>query len=416
MLKSRNVYVAAWFKANGNSLHDDSIGRWNYGIQDGPLYKGLAFYARPEYSSDWFANYIIEKATRSIYSRASTSFDKWKHPAAVAAYRSSGEVYKDQENNRYVYKSPRGKTLYANDLDELNYMATMNYVFVDKPATASYYKHAAAMRVWAGGVDLARETGSLPDHALEGVRVVGDIERSYQRSALGTLDSCNGVGDYKSQWMKAAVQSGSGAPIYRGGQPLYGKDAERAIDVGASLDMVDMVLLVEGVRPRLKPITPVAPATATDFGPRSLAQRSGRPVAQSPDMSSLYGVGAEPYGPRRLELLGKYLDKRGVDLVIDPNAVGGRFNYLTPTGRPRFVVGPDARAEVVWHELGHFIQWRRVGGTEAYRALPREFGNHVPEQSVFDLLQQPTRWERLSPGYRVRSVEYIELDWGGMGR
>jgi hypothetical protein len=154
----------------------------------------------------------------------------------------------------------------------------------------------------------------------------------------------------------------------------------------------------------------------TDFGPRSLAQRSGKPVTQSLDMSRLYAVGAEPYGARRLELLGKYLDKRGVDLVIDPNAVGGRFNFITSTGRPRFVVGPDVKAEVVWHELGHFIQWRRVGGTEAYRRLPREYGNHVPEQFVFDLLQQPTRWERLSPGYRWDSLKYIIEKWGGMGR
>jgi len=156
-----------------------------------------------------------------------------------------------------------------------------------------------------------------------------------------------------------------------------------------------------------------APQTVVDFGPKSA--HASRLVPQSPDMSKLYGVGGQPYGKRRLDLLKRYLDKRGVDLVIDENAVGGRF-IVSRTGRPQFVVGPNSRTESVWHELGHYIHWRRVGGSEKYLALPREFGNNVPEQFVFDLLQQPTRWERLSPEYRLRSVEYIVEDWGGMGR
>jgi RHS repeat-associated protein len=161
------------------------------------------------------------------------------------------------------------------------------------------------------------------------------------------------------------------------------------------------------------------PGPVTDFGPRSIGQRTGRPLTQSPDMSGLYGVGAKPYGPRRLEQLGKYLDKRGVDLVIDEAMKGGVFS-VPRVGRPQFIVGPNVGTETVWHELGHFIHWRRVGGSDAYRALPRVPGNNVPEQFVFDLLQQPSRWERLSPKYRVDSECYITDEWPrgweGMGR
>jgi hypothetical protein len=44
------------------------------------------------------------------------------------------------------------------------------------------------------------------------------------------------------------------------------------------------------------------------------------------------------------------------------------------------------------------------------------YGNNVPEQFVFDLLQCPDRWDRLTPEYRLRMVDYIENFWGGMGR
>ena len=160
-----------------------------------------------------------------------------------------------------------------------------------------------------------------------------------------------------------------------------------------------------------------APNNVVDFGPNSV--RTAMSVPSTPEnISRLYATGAEPYGAEQLAKLGRYLDRRGVDLVLDARAVGGRFS-VTTNGRPQFVVNANVRKEVVWHELGHFLQWKQIG-TGKYLALPRVPGNNVPEQFVFDLLQQPSRWERLSPEYRLLSESYITEEWprgwGGMGR
>lgn len=147
-----------------------------------------------------------------------------------------------------------------------------------------------------------------------------------------------------------------------------------------------------------------------DFSPRL-----GAVVPRSGDLvSRLYATGGLPYGERRLALLEKYLARRGVTLVLDPNAIGGSFSTLE-NGTAILRLPVNLPAEIVWHELGHFILWRRFG-TEAYRRLPRVYGNNVPEQFVFDLLQCPDRWDRLTPEYRLRMVDYIENFWGGMGR
>ena len=77
-----------------------------------------------------------------------------------------------------------------------------------------------------------------------------------------------------------------------------------------------------------------------------------------------------------------------------------------PDGTARLLLKADPTSELVWHELGHFIQWRRLG-SDAYRALPRSTSFNAPEQFVFDLLEQPTRWYRrnrpVNGGFRVAS-------------
>ncbi len=159
----------------------------------------------------------------------------------------------------------------------------------------------------------------------------------------------------------------------------------------------------------------------TDFGPRSIAQRSGRPVAQCLDMSHLYGVGGIPYSDAKLATLARYLEQRRVRLVVGLEAeailqgdVAG-FQALGNGSALLLFADLNPAAQVVWHELGHFIHWRRIG-YEAYRALPRVVGNNVREQFVFDLLQQPSRWERLTADFRIFSDEYIRIRWGGIGR
>ena len=88
-----------------------------------------------------------------------------------------------------------------------------------------------------------------------------------------------------------------------------------------------------------------------------------------------------------------------------PGKAGSFVTY--PDGSARLLLKADPTNQLVWHELGHFIQWRRIG-SDAYRALPRSTSFNAPEQFVFDLLERPDRWRRLTPEFRIHSAEYIE--------
>jgi hypothetical protein len=121
-------------------------------------------------------------------------------------------------------------------------------------------------------------------------------------------------------------------------------------------------------------------------------------------------VGGRLYGTERLGKLERYLDRRNVKLEVgSPDLLPGKAGEFrtTPDGTARLLLKADPTNELVWHELGHFVQWRNLG-CDAYRALPRSISFNAPEQFVFDLLEQPTRWYRLSPEFRIRSAEYIE--------
>jgi hypothetical protein len=76
-----------------------------------------------------------------------------------------------------------------------------------------------------------------------------------------------------------------------------------------------------------------------DFSPRL-----GAVVPRSGDLGSrLYATGGLPYGERRLALLEKCLARRGVTLVLDPNAIGGSFSTLeNGTAILRLPVNPPA--------------------------------------------------------------------------
>jgi RHS repeat-associated protein len=144
-----------------------------------------------------------------------------------------------------------------------------------------------------------------------------------------------------------------------------------------------------------------------------------RPAGAISDYALDYvDAGGKLYGTKRLGQLEKYLAKRGVTLDVAskqllPGKAGSFVAHGDGTATLRLM--PDPTAQLVWHELGHFLHWQKVGD-EAYRALPRLFENNVPEQFVFDLLERGTRWDKLTPEYRLHMVDYIENTWGGVGR
>jgi hypothetical protein len=116
------------------------------------------------------------------------------------------------------------------------------------------------------------------------------------------------------------------------------------------------------------------------------------------------------YGERRLEVLRKHLEKRGVELNVGDEFLlpgqGGGF-AVRPNGAARMVLRSNPTEYVVTHELGHYVHWRGLG-TDAYLKLPRTPKWNAAEQFVFDQLEKPTRWWRFSDAERQHAIDYIE--------
>jgi len=72
------------------------------------------------------------------------------------------------------------------------------------------------------------------------------------------------------------------------------------------------------------------------------------------------------------------------------------------------VLGSHPTYYEVWHELSHYIQYRRIG-KEVYMALPRSSDYNTPEQFVFDMLENsPKRWNALTYEEQQHAIDYIE--------
>ncbi|WP_437952511.1 zincin-like metallopeptidase toxin domain-containing protein [Sorangium sp. So ce296] len=135
---------------------------------------------------------------------------------------------------------------------------------------------------------------------------------------------------------------------------------------------------------------------------------SARAVADAISETGLFG--GKLYGERRLEALRRYLNKRGVNLLVGdellPSRMPGAFR-VAPTGRPQLLLRSNPTEYTVWHELSHYLHFRRIG-RDAYLVLPRMKGWNAVEQFVFDMLENPSRWRRLNPAEQAHAIEYIE--------
>lgn len=73
----------------------------------------------------------------------------------------------------------------------------------------------------------------------------------------------------------------------------------------------------------------------------------------------------------------------------------------------------------VWHELGHYIQWRKLGADEYLKLVRHTIDDpvqDVPEQFVFDFLEnsKDRRWYRLTEAEREHAIWYIQEKKGGI--
>ena len=125
------------------------------------------------------------------------------------------------------------------------------------------------------------------------------------------------------------------------------------------------------------------------------------------------------YGSKKLKQLEKYLGKRGIELKVGdeflPQNMGGAFD---PVNGVIYLRSNPTQYEV-WHELSHYIQYQKIG-KDAYLALPRTIGQNLdmkmfnaPEQFVYDMLNNPKRWNRLSLEEQMHANWYITY-YGGI--
>ena len=159
---------------------------------------------------------------------------------------------------------------------------------------------------------------------------------------------------------------------------------------------------------------PAADAAVAAEAARMAGGGAAREGGAAPDL--LTGrLGGERYPSEKLQTLGNYLGRRGITLEIDSPrlrpSTSGYFDATTGTLGLR----SDATNYEVWHELWHFIQYRRLG-KDAYLGQTRDtvakLKGNEPEQFVFDRLENSRRWWNLTEDERGHARWYIEFAGG----
>uniref|UniRef100_UPI001F451BD3 RHS repeat-associated core domain-containing protein n=1 Tax=Paenibacillus wulumuqiensis TaxID=1567107 RepID=UPI001F451BD3 len=132
-------------------------------------------------------------------------------------------------------------------------------------------------------------------------------------------------------------------------------------------------------------------------------------------------LGGKLYKQKDLEMLAKYLERRGVTLKVGdeylPLNKGGAFDGSTAT----LYLRSNPTEYEVWHELSHYIQYQAIG-KEAYNQLPRTRGIipmndlsqfNAPEQFVYDMLSNSKRWNKINEEEQKHANWYID-NFGGI--
>lgn len=151
-----------------------------------------------------------------------------------------------------------------------------------------------------------------------------------------------------------------------------------------------------------------APASVRGGGGNAAASAAAMDAMDAPATGML---GGKLYPPEKLAALGDYLARRGVRLLVGdehvPPGKAGGFCY-NAEGGPVIMLHGNPTCYTVWHEMIHYLHYRKIGA-EAYAALPRggEKGN-VPEQVVYDFLENnKKRWDALTHDEKAHAGTYI---------
>ena len=124
-------------------------------------------------------------------------------------------------------------------------------------------------------------------------------------------------------------------------------------------------------------------------------------------------LGGKLYDPRKLEQLGRYLERRGVTLKVGDEHLPPGLSGAFARDGSELILGSNPTEYVVWHELSHLRQYQQIGKAD-YMALRRSRDYNAPEQFVFDMLENSAkRWSALTFAEQQHAIGYIERV-GGM--
>lgn len=116
---------------------------------------------------------------------------------------------------------------------------------------------------------------------------------------------------------------------------------------------------------------------------------------------------AQLYPTEKLQILGRYLYKRGVDLYpVEYLPKGKQYPAFTScydkTGRPAVFLPRDATVLEVKHELSHYLDFRKFG-----REFYDKLSTYKKEQMVLDRLKNNSLWNDLTIDEQIFSERYV---------
>lgn len=264
-----------------------------------------------------------------------------------------------------------------------------------------------------------QEKPGMWDSFVKGISMLGDVPAAMQKAASelpGALEKA--ANDLPRGLQKAAedLPKGVGAFVREGFIEPIQEDLDTLRD--------DKVDLADGIAIGGLALGVLTLGRSKNAKNLVDAARKGKTVTLKAGVDFIEETryGGKLYSERDLQLLNKYLEKRGVKLKVGdeflPPNKGGGFNYITD----QLILRSNPTQYEVWHEMSHFIQYKKIG-KEAYASLPRTKGKvpmkdlsqfNAPEQFVFDMLSNSEkRWNMLNKRERQHAIDYI-MEYGGI--
>ena len=119
-------------------------------------------------------------------------------------------------------------------------------------------------------------------------------------------------------------------------------------------------------------------------------------------------LGGDLYDKSKLAKMEKYMEKRGVEFKVGDEFVPwGKAGGFAQDGSKLVLLSNPTKYEV-WHELAHYVQFKKIGRA-LYEGLERSPKLNAPEEFVFNFLKNSfKRWNALTPDQQASAIRYIQ--------